>query len=97
MNTCAVWLAYLAGAVPLPIRTLVPAKCVCGSVEPGPVSTVLFPISGLIAGLAVGFLATKHPSRGPLPRSLIAGKRSCYPPGASRESIAVAQASALLL
>ena len=73
----AVWPGYLAGAIPLLIPSLAPAKSVCwigGSCWS--VCALLCPVSGLIAGLAVGILATKQ-EEGRLPflaaTTLIAG------------------------
>jgi hypothetical protein len=57
----AVWPGYLAGAVPLLIPGLPPQNAVCwigGSCWSW--CTLLCPISGLIAGIAVGTLATKQ-------------------------------------
>ncbi len=57
----AVWPGYLAGAAPLLIPSLAPAKSVCwigGSCWS--LCVLLCPVSGLIAGLAVGVLATKQ-------------------------------------
>ena len=73
----AVWPGYLAGVVPLLIPSLAPAKSVCwigGSCWS--VCALLCPVSGLIAGLAVGVLATRQ-EEGRLPflaaATLIAG------------------------
>jgi hypothetical protein len=57
----AVWPGYLAGAVPLLLPTLTPAQNVCwigGSCWR--LCAVLCPVSGLLAGLAIGVLATRE-------------------------------------
>ena len=57
----AVWPGYLAGAVPLLLPTLTPAQSVCwigGSCWR--LCAVLCPVSGLLAGLAIGILATRQ-------------------------------------
>jgi len=60
----AVWPGYLAGAVPLLLPTLTPAQSVCwigGSCWR--VCAVLCPVSGLLAGLAIGVLAMRQEGR----------------------------------
>ena len=57
----AVWPGYLAGAGPLLLPILTPAQSVCwvgGSCWR--VCVLLCPVGGLLAGLAVGVLATRH-------------------------------------
>ena len=57
----AVWPGYLAGAVPLLLPTLTSAQSVCwigGSCWR--LCALLCPVSGLLAGLAVGILATRQ-------------------------------------
>jgi len=57
----AVWPGYLAGAVPLLLPTLTPAQSLCwigGSCWR--LCALLCPVSGLLAGLAIGVLATRE-------------------------------------
>jgi hypothetical protein len=57
----AIWPGFAAGAVPLVVPSLAPAKSVCwiaGSCWP--VCSLLCPLSGLVAGLALGALASRQ-------------------------------------
>jgi len=57
----AIWPGFAAGAFPLVVPSLAPAKSVCwiaGSCWP--VCSLLCPLSGLLAGLALGALASRQ-------------------------------------
>jgi hypothetical protein len=57
----AIWPGFGAGALPLVVPSLAPAKSVCwiaGSCWP--VCSLLCPVSGLVAGLALGALASRE-------------------------------------
>src|SRR5258708_24981142 len=83
----AIWPGFGAGALPLVIPSLAPAKSVCWIAwSCWPVCSLLCPLSGLIAVLALGALASREDS-GKLPMlvgsTLVAGRTGggrCGPP-----------------